>query len=296
MRTPIQLVKAVYERLYYYCAPDKIYLNKKFKQVFRRNINWTNPTTYNEKLQWLKIYDRNPLYTKLVDKYEVRQYVAEKIGEEYLIPCLGVWDKYEDIDFSQLPNEFVLKCTHDSGSVVICKDKESFDFDEARKKISNGLKRNFYYNAREWPYKNVKPRIIAEQYMEDLSTSQLKDYKFFVFDGEVKALFIASDRGKQNEEVKFDFYDEKFNWMDMRHGHPNSVEKSDKPGCFEEMKSLAVKLASDFPQARVDFYACNGKILFGEITFFHHSGFVPFEPAIWDDTFGAWIELPSRRK
>ncbi len=295
MKTPVQIVKAIYNRLYYYCAPDKVYLNNKFKQVFGRDIDWKNPTTYNEKLQWLKVYDRNPLYTQLVDKYEVRKYVAEKIGEEYLIPCLGVWDQFEDIDFNSLPNQFVLKCTHDSASVVLCKDKETFDLISAQQKLTRHLRRNFFYNAREWPYKNVKPRIIAEQYMEDASTRELRDYKFFVFAGKVKSLFIASDRQKDHDLLKFDFFDNEFRHMDVRHGHPNSSELPEKPERFGEMKALAEKIASELPQARVDFYECNGQIFFGEITFFHHSGFVPFEPQKWDEIFGSWICLPQRR-
>lgn len=296
MRTPIQQIKAVFNRLYYYLCPDKIYLNRKFKRIFGRDIDWKKPTTFNEKLQWLKVYDRNPLYTQLVDKYEVRKYIAEKIGEEYLIPCLGVWDRFEDIDFNTLPEQFVLKCTHDSNSVVICRDKDQFDFEQAKKKLKAHLKINFYYNAREWPYKNVKPRIIAEKYMEDKQTKELKDYKIFTFSGVAQALFIASDRQNPNEQVKFDFFDVNFNHLDIRQGHPNSVTLPNKPSNLKKMVALAEKLSEAFPQVRVDFYECNGRTYFGELTFFHHSGFVAFDPEKWDVTFGSWIKLPNETR
>lgn len=296
MKTPYQLMKAVYNRAYFYCCPDKIYLNNKFKKVFGRNIDWKNPTTFNEKLQWLKIYDRNPLYTKLVDKYEVREYISEKIGEEYLIPCLGVWDRFEDIDFDKLPKQFVLKCTHDSNSVIVCKDKSCFDHAQAKQRLEEHLRSSFYYNAREWPYKNVKPRIIAEAYMEDEKTHELRDYKLFAFKGKVRALFIASDRQNPNEQVKFDFFAPDYKHLDIRQGHPNSEILPDKPLHLEKMIQLAETLSRDFPQVRVDFYECNGTVYFGEMTFFHHSGFVPFDPEYWDKTFGDWIILPTKRE
>lgn len=296
MKSIKQIVSSIGFRLYYYCCPDKIYLNNKFREVFGRDIDWKDPTTFNEKLQWLKIYDRNPLYTRLVDKYEVRKYIAEKIGEEYLIPCLGVWEQFEDINFDELPDQFVLKCTHDSNSVVVCKDKAVFDIEGARKKLNQHLKMNFYYNAREWPYKNVKPRIIAEQYMEDSQTEELKDYKIFAFSGKARALFIASDRQNPNEQVKFDFFDVNFQHLDIRQGHPNSAILPDKPSNLKEMISLAEKLSEEFPQVRVDFYECNGKTYFGEMTFFHHSGFVLFDPDKWDAIFGSWIKLPDENR
>lgn len=296
MKTPWQLIKAVYNRLDYYLCPDKVYLNRKFKSVFGRNVNWKNPVTFNEKLQWLKVYDRNPLYTKLVDKYEVRKYIADKLGEQHLIPALGVWERFEDIDFNALPDQFVLKCTHDSASVIVCKDKATFDIEAARKKLSACLKRNFYYSHREWPYKNVKPRIMAEQYMEDDVSKELRDYKFFAFDGTVRALFIASDRQAENTEVKFDFFDADFNHLDVRQGHPNSITLPQKPMHFDIMKELVARLSVGFPHVRVDFYECNGRVYFGEITFFHHSGFVPFDPPKWDEIFGSWLELPHERR
>ena len=274
--------------------PDKLYLKMKYYANFGRKLDLENPQTYNEKLQWLKLYDRNPQYTKLVDKCEVKAYVADRIGEAYIIPTLCVWERVEDIDFASLPNQFVLKCTHDSGGVVICKNKAKFDIEAAKNKLSQAMAKNFYYHGREWPYKNVKPRIIAEAFMEDEATGELRDYKLFCFHGKAKVLFIASERYKMGEEVKFDFYDMEFQHLDFRHGHPNSKAEIKKPDQLQNMRMLAEKLSEGFPQLRVDFYEVNGKVYFGELTFFHHNGFVPFEPEEWDYTFGSWITLPEK--
>ena len=226
-----------------------------------KKLNLKNPKTYNEKLQWMKLYDRNPLYTRLVDKYEVKPYVAERIGQEYIIPTLGVWDRVEDIDFDALPDQFVLKCTHDSGGLVICRDKSKLNIEEAKRKLNKSLKNNFFYVGREWPYKNVKPRILAEAYMEDTATAELRDYKFFCFDGVVKAMFVATDRQKEGEEVKFDFYDADYNHLPFRQGHPNANRPTEKPATFEQMRQLAEKLSRGLPQVRVDLYEVNGKII-----------------------------------
>lgn len=274
------------------CIPDKMYLDIRFRKVFGRSVNWKNPVTYSEKLQWLKVYDRKPIYTEMVDKYEVKKLVGQKIGEEHIIPTIGVWDRVEDIDFDSLPDQFVLKCTHDSGGLVICPEKSKLDIDSAKKKLKQCLKQNFFWSGREWPYKNVKPRIIAEKYMVDESGYELKDYKFFCFDGEPKALFIASDRQVDGEETKFDFFDMDFNRLPFKNGHPNSERVVNCPSSFEKMKELAAILSRGIPQLRVDFYDINGQIYFGELTFFHHSGLETFEPEEWDYKFGEWISLP----
>ena len=274
---------------------DETLLRRKFRRKVGCELNLENPTTYNEKLQWLKLYNRKPIYTTMVDKYEVKQYVADRIGEEYIIPTLGVWDSFDEIDFDSLPEQFVLKCTHDSGGLVICKDKSRLDIKAAKKKINKSLKKNYYWENREWPYKNVKPRIIAEQFVEDTKTQELRDYKFFCFDGEVKALFIATDRYAENEETKFDFFDAEYNHLPFCNGHPNANELPENPECFEQMKVLAAKLSADIPHLRVDFYEVDGKIYFGELTFFHWSGMVPFEPEEWDAIFGEWIKLPAKK-
>ena len=272
----------------------EIYLKKVYKHRMGCDLNLKNPTTFNEKLQWLKLYDHNPIYTKLVDKYEVKNYIAEKIGDQYVISTIGCWDKVEDIDFGNLPDQFVLKCTHDSGGLVICKDKKNFDVKKAKKKLKKSLKRNFYYMGFEWPYRNVKPRIIAEHYMEDSKTKELRDYKFFCFNGVVKALFIATERQKEGEDVKFDFFDTDYNHLPFRQGHENAPVLPEKPKCFEEMKTLAAILSKDLPHVRVDFYEVDGKVYFGEMTFFHHGGWTKFDPEEWDDIFGSWLNLPEK--
>ena len=275
---------------------DKRYIKLQYEAYMGKKLNLKNPQTFNEKLQWLKLYNRKPEYTQMVDKYAVKNYVANKIGEEHIISTLGVYDSTEEIDFNKLPNQFVLKCTHDSGSTIICKDKSKFDIDSALKILKKRQKRNMYLHGREWPYKNVRPRILVEEYMVDESGYELKDYKFFCFDGRVKALFVAKDRQKVGEETKFDFFDENFNHLPFTNGHPNSEPPYFKPDGFEEMKTLAEKLSKDIPHVRVDFYNINGKIYFGELTFFHWSGLVPFEPEEWDYIFGSWIDLPKAHK
>ena len=275
--------------------PDKIFLSFYYKAVFGKKLDLNNPRTFNEKLQWLKLYDRNPGYTKLVDKYEVKKFVAEKIGEKYIIPTLGVWERFDDINFNDLPDQFVLKCTHDSGGIIICKDKNKLNKGEARRLLNKYLSQNFYYQAREWPYKNVKPRIIAEKYMEDKTYSELRDYKFFCFNGEPKIMFVATERQLVGEEVKFDFFDMNYNHLNIINGHPNAKTIPEKPVHFDEMKMLARVLSEGIPHVRIDFYEANGHVYFGEFTFAHFGGFVPFEPEEWDYRLGEWIVLPERK-
>lgn len=272
--------------------PDKLYLQMLYRRDFNKKLDLENPKTYNEKLQWLKLYDHRPEYTTMVDKYAVKKYVADRIGEEYVIPTLGVWDKPDDIEWDKLPNQFVLKCTHDSGGLVICKNKLKLNKEVAMDTLRRSLKRNYYKAGREWPYKKVPRKIIAEKYMEDKSVGELPDYKFFCFDGEVKALFIGTERG--TGDVKFDYYDADFNHLDIVQIHPMSGKDLPKPQHFEEMKQLASKLSKGYPELRVDFYNINGRIYFGELTLFHHGGIIPFHPEAWDYTFGSWIKLPQK--
>ena len=274
--------------------PDGVYLKLRYKMRMGKKLNLKRPETYNEKLNWLKLNDRRPEYVRMVDKYEVKKYVADKIGEQYIIPTLGVWNSFDEIDFASLPDQFVLKCTHDSGGLAICKDKSTFNIDAAKVKIEKSLKENYYWHTREWPYKNVQPRIIAEKYMEDELTKELRDYKFFAFDGKVKALFIASERYAA-DETKFDFFDENFNHLPFTNGHPNAEITPAKPENFDEMKTLAEKLSVGIPQVRVDFYEVNGKTYFGELTFAHWGGMTPFKPEEWDYVFGSWIDLPKKQ-
>lgn len=274
--------------------PDTLFIKISYKLKLKKALNLKNPRTYNEKIQWLKLYDRKPEYTTMVDKYEVKKYIAKKIGEEYVIPTIGIWDSFEDIDFDTLPNQFVLKCTHDSGGLVICQNKELLDIKSAKAKLCKSLRKNYFWLGREWPYKNVKPRIIAEKYMEDSETKELRDYKFFCFNGVAKALFIATERGNKNEETKFDFFDMNFNHLPFTNGHPNAKTTPKKPASFDIMKTLAEKLSSGIPHLRVDFYEVDGKVYFGELTFSHWGGMVPFEPEEWDYKFGEYITLPKK--
>lgn len=275
-----------------FVSPER-YIRKIFYRKVGYPLNLDCPKTYNEKLQWLKLYWHHPLLTVLVDKYLVKYYVAKKIGEQYLIPTLGVWDNVMDIDWKSLPDQFVLKCTHDSGGIIICHDKTKLDIRATVKKLKKLLSRNFYYSCFEWPYKDVKPRIIAEPYMSDSRSGDLNDYKFFCFDGKVEAMFVATERNIKDEEVKFDFFDSDFNHLPFTQGHPNSSCVISRPSGFEKMKELACKLSRDFPHVRVDFYEIDGQIFFGEMTFFHNAGLVKFNPQEWDDIFGCWLNLPT---
>ena len=275
--------------------PDKTYISLHYRASMGKKINWKKPKTYNEKLQWLKLYDHNPMYTTLVDKYAVKRYVADRIGEKFVIPTLGVWNHFDDIDFDALPDQFVLKCTHDSGGLVIVTDKATFDMVAAKRKIEDALDSDFYKTCREWPYKNVPHRIIAEQYMIDDRLGELKDYKFFCFNGTPKYLFVASDRNKGKQEVKFDYFDINFNRLPLRQAaHPNSTYPIERPQKYDEMLELATELSKGIPQVRIDLYEVNGHVYFGEYTFFHHGGMVPFIPEEYDYIWGEEILLPEK--
>ncbi len=269
------------------------FLKRMYRISIGRELNLDSPTTYTEKLQWLKLYDHRPEYTCMVDKYAVKAYVAEKIGSEFVVPLLGVWDRVEDIDFEKLPDRFVLKTTHDSGGIVVCKDKSQLDIPAAKRKLGSFLKRNYYVENREWPYKNVPHRIIAESYMEDSRYKELRDYKFFTFGGKPKVLYIAQGRGLGGETVA-DFFDMDFNHLPFTIDHDMAPVPPEKPANFALMKDLAAKLSEGTPQLRVDFYEVDGKVYFGEMTFFHCSGMEAFHPAQWDRTFGDWVVLPPK--
>ena len=258
-------------------------------------MDFDHPQTYNEKLQWLKLHNRLPIYTAMVDKVEVKRYVEDILGtKENIIPTIAVYDSIDVIEWDKLPKQFVIKCTQGSGDFVICRDRDEFDITKAKGVLRKYFKRNYYWASREWPYKNVPHRIIVEKYMEDESGYELKDYKWFCFDGEPKFLFVASDRTSEDEETKFDFYDMDFNHLDIKNGHPNSNRIIDKPKGFDEMKRIAGLLSKGHPHLRVDLYDINGAVYFGELTFFHWGGFVPFEPESWDYKLGELIKLPIK--
>ncbi len=297
------LLKNFLYKYFFNFIPDSIWIRFQFRRKMGCWPNLKNPKTFNEKLQWLKLYDHNPLYTKLVDKYEAKKIVGEQIGDEYIIPTLGVWDKFDDIDFDKLPDQFVLKCTHDSGGLVICKDKSKFDISAAKKKICNCLKFNYYWAIREWPYKNVKPRIIAEKYLEENEiltsenstkekTDAIRDFKFFCFGGVPKIMYVSRDKA---EQPTTDFFDMSFNHLDMRMRDPNSSVLPPCPKNFELMQKLAQRLSTNFPHVRVDFYEIGDQVYFGEMTFYHNSGLSHVYPSKWEQELGEWIKLPDAK-
>ena len=272
---------------------DEQYIQLRYWEFFKRKPNLQDPQTFNEKLQWLKLHDRNPLYHVLVDKYAAKEFFKKTIGEEYVIPTIGVWDYFEDIDFSSLPDQFVLKTVHNSGGVIICKDKKSFNIEEARKKIKKWQKMDYYMLfGREWPYKGVKPRIIAEEYLAVLESSELKEYKVFCFDGEPKLILVckgtAHGDGRSN-----DFYDMDYNHIPVTVTYPNSKVKETRPPEHDEIISIARKLSTGIPQVRIDTYLADGKVYIGEMTFYHDSGLCNFQPPIFDVEFGKLIHLPG---
>lgn len=273
-------------------ASDEQYIRWMYMSNFGKKPDLKNPKTFNEKLQWLKLHDRKPIYTTMVDKYEAKHYIAGIIGEEYIIPTLGVWDSFDEIDFDSLPNQFVLKCTHDSGGLVICKDKSKLDVEKARRKIERSLRNNYYLHGREWPYKDVKRRIIAEQFMEDSSADALMDYKFFCFHGEPKIMYISNDHGV---DPRTDFFDMDFNHLPIQARDPNADVPPEKPKHFDEMKRLAAILSKDMLHLRVDFYYINEKIYIGELTFYHMSGLTEFKPPEWNAKMAEWLQLPIKK-
>lgn len=277
--------------------PDREFLKIAYHAKTGRRLNLDNPRGFNEKLQWLKLYNRDSRYPMMVDKYAVKLYVSQIIGEQYVIPTLGVWDSFDRIDFDTLPNQFVLKCTHDSGGLVICKDKSRLDKVMAEKKISDSLKRNYYWSGREWPYKSVRPQIIAEKYMtdsgSDRDTGDLKDYKFYCFNGTMRLMMINSDRNADCP-TKADYFDRDYNWLDFTWGYQHAEERPNKPKNFETMVAIAEKLANGLPHVRVDLYECGEKIYFGELTFYDGSGFDIIEPIEWDYKIGEMLELPPK--
>ena len=280
--------------------PDKMALKIMYKNAFLRAIDLKSPKTFNEKLQWLKLYNRDPGYTKMVDKYEAKKYVASVIGEEYIIPTYGVYNSFDEIDFDALPDQFVLKCTHGSGDVVIVRDKNAFDRDAAKAKLTKSLKTNYYKISREWPYKNVKPRIIAEMLLkercndgDDSEPRGIRDYKFMCFNGKMEYVFVCSGRFDK-EGLHATFFDSNWNLMDFEHNDPSEKSGFPKPKTYSKMLSLSEELSKNIPFVRIDFYECDEKIYFGEITFFSGGGFEPFQPEEWDRKLGDLITLPEK--
>ena len=276
-------------------VPDRLYLYSQYRVLLGEKPDLRAPRNYNEKLQWLKLHDRKPVYTQWVDKYEVKEYVRRTLGEEYVVPAYGVWDSFDDIDWDCLPERFVLKCTHDSAGLVICRDKATFDKASAREKLTRCMKRNFYYSGREWPYKHIKPRILAEQYLEDTVLGELRDYKFMTFNGVPRVMHLVSNRQNPDEETYGDFFDMEFRHLDLTMGHINAPVCPEKPENFERMKEFAAKLAKDTAHIRVDFYEVDGRLYFGELTFYQDSGYAEVLPPHWSGELGNWIDLKKVR-
>lgn len=295
LRQPSRVLAGLWARIGQ-VLPDDIYLRVRYRLIFRKKLNLDSPEGYNEKINWLKIYNRNPLYPTLVDKAEVKNIVSSIIGKDKIIKTLGVWDNYDDIDFDSLPNQFVLKSTNGGGGtgVIICKDKRSFDHKAAKKKLESSMNFNWRYE-REWVYRDIRPRIIAEEYMFNEDGTDLADWKIHCFNGEPRLLFYASDRYNPKEHLKFDWYD-----MDLQHlpikskGYGNANRVIVPFPEWEQMKKIARDLSEGMPYVRVDLYLINHQIYFGELTFFHDGGVVALEPQKWEYIFGSWIELPEK--
>lgn len=272
---------------------DREYLEKLFYYKVGYKLNLDNPRSYNEKIQWLKLYDRNPLYTKMVDKVDAKEYVADILGnDDIIIPTIAVYNSVEEIDWNALPDQFVIKTTHDSGTVFICEDKNTFDMKTAINRLRERLNFDYYLGNREWPYKDVPHRIICEKYMKDGSGKGLVDYKFFCFDGEPKMVYVGSARmGKQ----QLDHFDMDFNLLPFERYFHHAEITPTKPENFDEMILIAKKLSKGFTHVRVDLYDIEGKIYFGELTFHPGAGFRPFVPVEWDYKVGEWLHLPTKR-
>lgn len=280
----------------YNSMDDKNHIEKLFRASMDYNLDLHNPKTFNEKLQWLKLYNRRPEYTKMVDKYKVREYISEKIGEEYLIPLLGVWDDPDEIDFDLLPNKFVFKCNHNSGlGMTICKDKSKLDLKRIKSNLKKGLKQDYYLTGREWPYKNVPRKIICEKYMKDNNNDSLINYKFYCFNGQAK--FIQVSYGLESKETsRLGYYDLNFNRMELYREDYKLPEKDPKrPNKLDEMISISNILSEDIPYVRVDLYEINEKVYFSELTFFPGSGFIKLTPKEWDYRLGRLIDIQENK-
>ena len=273
--------------------PDKAYVRLDYIRNLHRFPNLRNPETFNEKLQWLKLYNHVPEYTKMADKLAMRTYVESKIGSGHTVPVLGVWNSFEEIDFSSLPDSFVLKCNNDSGHFVICKDKKKLEMGYARKRIREGLGTNYYYQNREWVYKDIVPKVFAEKYLQQNKDQNLWDYKFFCFNGQPRIMYMEKEASDIKTEAFFDM-DKKY--LDLEMDDPRPAVPPALPSCFAEMSAMAVKLSQGIPFLRVDFFFVEGSIYVGELTFFHCGGLAPVKPEHWNKELGSWIELPKEKR
>ena len=294
IKDPKSTVIGFFYRRWPHIVPEKLYLEWQYKMSMGRNLNLKNPTLFTEKLQWLKLYDHNPLYTKLVDKYEVKQYIKERIGEQAVIPLYGVWDNFEDIDFGKLPNQFILKCTHDSGGFYICKDKNLFDYEAAKKKITEHLRHDQFLCSHEWAYKNVKPRIIAEKYIPSLGKSNSVEYKLTCCDGEVKCITVCTGIPHDAYELRHnDNFNKDWSRQNWYAFYTPTGKEISKPKEMDLMVEYSEKLSKGIPQVRIDWYIIDGNVFFGEFTFYTWGGLIQFSPESQDKVMGEWIKLPQ---
>ena len=271
---------------------DEDYLRMLFKADMGYKLNLDDPKTFCEKLQWLKLHDRRDEYTIMADKYLSKKFVADKVGQQYVVPLLGVWDRFNDIDFEALPDQFVLKCNHDSGTVIICRDKSKLDKESARRELEEALGTSYFVFNREWPYKNISPKIIAEEYLSQGNDDCLWDYKFFCFNGEPKIMYMEKEASDLKTEA---FFDMEKNYLDLEMDDPRPDFAPQLPECFDQMRELAKKLSDGIPFLRVDFFFIKGQIYVGELTFYHQSGLTKMKPEMWDMKLGQWISLPDNR-
>ncbi len=297
---PVGIIEDVAHYGFFRWIPDRMYLKMMYRLETGKKLNLDKPQTYNEKLQWIKLYDKKPLYPKLVDKYEVRKYITEMIGEKYLIRLIGVYNNADDIDWDALPNAFALKCTHGSGCNIICKDKNTLDIKNSKRQLKKWMKRNWFWMGREWPYRDIKPRIICEELL--INNGKIpEDYKVLCFNGIPKMIQVQSDRFI---DLKIDFYDVEWNRTDISitfgklhestsgvNTLKNSENTFDKPLLLEEMLHCSEVLSQNTYHTRVDWYIVDNKLYFGEITFFQGSGFLLFSKDEDELMFGNWIKL-----
>ena len=289
-KNPKYILAQIGNKIHIY-SNDEFYLKAMYKYKFGKKLNLKKPRNFNEKLQWLKLYDRNQIYTNFVDKCLVKEYVTKTIGKEYIIPNIGIYKKYSDINFDSLPIKFVIKCNHDSHGLVMVDNKNEISKKKIKRKINKSLKRNYYYAGREWPYKNVNRMILIEKYMGE----NLNDYKIFCFNGTPKYILVCSNRKGKNKNT--DFYDIHWNLMPFsRANHNNSEQGIEKPKELDKMLEIAKKLSNNIPFVRVDLYDINGKVYFGELTFYPSSGFEGFNPEFWDEKLGNLLNINMVRK
>lgn len=295
LQKPRVLVKVLLDTKLSRLLTDRAHVKLAYWAGTGKKLHLKAPVTFNEKLQWLKLNDRRELYRICADKLRVRDYVAQQLGEEYLIPLLGSWERAADIDFEALPEQFVVKCNHNSGlGMCICKDKAQLDLPKVRKQLEEGLQQDYFYHRREWSYKDLPRRIVAEAFLSD-GSGTLADYKIHVFNGKARFILVCADRF-EGSGLTEDFYTPQWEHLDIRRpGIPNAKKPQEKPQLLSQLVECAEKLGQAFPFVRADFYVCGGRIYFGEMTFYPAGGATPFDPPHWDETFGSWLQLPETR-